>query len=231
MSGAGAGGSEAGGAALIVPGGLTVVAKPGGCGELVLTGLTLRQGSSGAELYVALKNGSDRPACSPAFSVELLDRSEQPVATGLGGLLVKSFYRLDDGSGNIAACVAPGELAMAAITDLPAELVVEQVARLVYFCNFWQLEGAALPGLDIVDVRAVTSDDGVVFTGALVNGFDVALESPGVAIFPLGHGGRPLAVTRSRAASELPPSGRWQFETSVVTEPFASHAAYPTHGP
>lgn len=208
-----------------------MVAKPGGCGELALTGLTLRRGASGVELYVALRNGSDRPACSPAFSVELLDRSDQAVGTGLGGLLVKSFYRLDDGSGSIAACVAPGELTMAAITDLPAELVLEEVARLVYFCNFWQLEGSALPGLDIVDVRAATGDDGVVFTGSLVNRFDVALESPGVAIFPLDRDGRPLAIASSGAAPELPAGARWQFETSPVSEPFASHAAYPTHGP
>lgn len=209
-----------------------MTAKPGGCAPLELAALTLRRGTSSSELYAALKNTGNAAACSPAFSVELFDASEQFLATGLGGLLVQRFYRAADGSGSVAACVGPGDTTMVAITDLPSELVVENVGHVVYWCNYWAVDDVAVvAGISITDVRAVTREDGVAYTGVLVNALELALSSPSVAIFPLNHGGRPLGVALGSGTDEVPPGGSWQFETNAVRDAGVDHAAYPAGGP
>ncbi len=159
---------------------------------LDLVALTLRRGTSNGELYAALKNNGASPACSPSFSVEISDKAEQPLTTGLGGLLVKGFYRLTDGSGTVAGCVGPGDIAMVAITDLPAELALEDVGNVVYGCNFWMLDVTPIAGISVGDVKVVTRGAGAAYTGALVNGLDVALSRPSVAVFPVNRVGRPL---------------------------------------
>ncbi len=196
-----------------------------------MAALTLKPGPERLELYAALKNTGDTPVCSPAFSVELLDHEAQPLASGLTGLLVPSFYALTDDSGNIAACVAPGETAMGAIRDLPAELAHEHVGALVYFCNFWTLEGAPLVGLEIDDVRPIVGDGGAAFAGSLRNGFDVALSAPAVAVFALSASGRPLDLALAEGSDDVAPGETWEFETQVVSEPGAAQAAFPLHGP
>jgi hypothetical protein len=215
----------------IFPSGLVVAPHASGCGVLEVTALTLRQGTRNPELYVALKNEGDHPACGPSFSVEVFDEDERSVALGLGGLLVRRFYRLSDGSGTLAACVGPGDLAMIAIRDLPSELVLEDVARVEYWCNFWALEVVPVDGLSVTDVRAVPRDGGVAYEGALVNGLDVPVPSPAVAVFPVNGVGRPLGVALGGDTSEVPPGGRWNFETNAVLDAGTAQEAYPAHGP
>jgi hypothetical protein len=215
---------------LIAPAGLNLTARSGGCGVLSMVGLTLRRGTDKSELYAALQNDGARPACSPSFSVEILDEVDQPLATGLGGLLVDRFYRLTDGSDMVAGCVGPGEIAMVAITDLPAELTPESVGRVVYGCNFWMLDVSPIAGISITDLKVVARDGGASYTGALFNGLDVALSRPSVAIFPLNRVGRPLGVAFGSGAVDVPPGGSWQFETNTVTESGVGSAAYPGHG-
>lgn len=211
---------------------LDVTAKPGGCGPLELVGLTLQRGPSSNELYAALKNAGDAAACSPAFSVELSDASEQFLATGLGGLLVQRFYRVADDSATVAACVGPGDTAMIAITDLPSEIEVQNVGSVVYWCNYWAVDGApVVAGISITEVRAVVGEAGITYTGALVNALDAPLSSPSVAIFPLNRVGRPLGVARAHGLDDVPPGGRWPFETNAVHDAGVAHAAYPEHGP
>jgi hypothetical protein len=216
--------------ALIFPQGLNVTARASGCGVLDMVALTLRRGSSHGELYAALKNGGGSPACSPSFSVELLDQAEQPLATGLGGLLVQRFYRLTDGSEAVAGCVGPGDIAMIAITDLPAELALEDVGTVVYGCNFWLLDVSPIDGISIRDVKVVARSRGTAFTGALVNELDTALESPSVAVFPVNSVGRPLGVAFGNGTVDVPSGSSWQFETNAVDEAGADSAAYPAHG-
>jgi hypothetical protein len=216
--------------ALIVPQSLDVTARAGGCGVLAMVALTLRRGSSNGELYAALKNEGASPACSPSFSVELLDRTAQPLAMGLGGLLVKRFYRLTDGSETVAGCVGPGDIAMVAITDLPAELALEDVGNVVYGCNFWMLEASPIDGITIRDVKVVARGGGVAFTGALVNELDTAVVSPSVAVFPVNSVGRPLGVAIGNGAVDVPAGASWQFETNAVSEAGVDSAAYPAHG-
>jgi hypothetical protein len=214
----------------IAPAGLNVTARSGGCGVLSMVGLTLRRGIDNGELYAAFKNDGTSPACSPSFSVEIFDKAEQPLATGLGGLLVDGFYRLKDGSETVAGCVGPGDTAMVAITDLPAELALEDVGQVIYGCNFWILEVSPIEGISISDVKRVRHGGGVSYTGALVNGLDVALSSPAVAVFSLNGAGRPLGVAFGKGAVDVPPGASWQFETHLVMEAGVDWAAYPAHG-
>jgi hypothetical protein len=225
-----AGGNEPGDA-LIVPEGLAVTALPGGNGVFNVLALTLRRGANNTEVYAALRNDGTTPACSPAFSIEVFDKTDQSMAAAVGGLLVQRFYRLADGTDTIAACVAPGDVTMVAITDLPAELAIEDVGHVVYWSNYWVLDVVPSAGITITDVRAVARGDGVGYTGTLVNGFDVPVASPSVAIFPVNRRGRPLGAALGRGTSAVPPGGSWNFETSSVSEAGVDHAAYPAGGP
>ena len=182
------------------------------------------------ELYVALRNDGSAPACSPAFTAEVFDKSEQSLAQGLGGLLVQHFYRLTDGSGTIAACVGPGDVSMIAIRDLPSDLQLQDVSQVVYRCNYWALQVTPIAGISISGVKAVARDGGVAYAGALVNELDVALNNPSVAIFPVNRGGRPLGVALGGATLQLPPGSQWEFETDVVSDPGVDQAAYPASG-
>jgi hypothetical protein len=216
--------------ALIAPASLNVTARAGGCGVLDLVALTLQRGADNGELYAALRNNGVSPACSPSFSFEAFDADGQPVATGLGGLLVKRFYRLTDGSQTVAGCVGPGDVAMVAITDLPAELELEDVDEVVYGCNFWMLDVSPIDGISIGDVKVVTRGRSTAYAGALFNGLDVTLSSPSVAVFPVNSVGRPLGVAFSNGVVDVPPGGSWEFETNTVNEAGVDSAAYPAHG-
>ena len=142
--------------ALIVPEGLTVTALAGGNGVLDVIALTLRKGPSSTELYAALRNDGDVPACSAAVSVELFDEAEQSLAAGISGLLTQHFYRLTDGSGTIAACVGPGDVTMAAVMDLPSDIAIEDVEYIVYRCPYFALDVVPIDGLSISHVKSVT---------------------------------------------------------------------------
>jgi hypothetical protein len=214
-------------AASIVPLGLEVEARPGGAGVFNLMALTLREG----ELLVALRNEGGNPACSPSFSVELFDDGGQSLAVGGGGLLLRSFYRLTDGSGTLAGCVGPGEVSMAAIRDLPGEVAIKDVARIVYGLSYWNLQLTPVGGISITTERSAAGSGAVEFTGQLVNGLDVALTSPAVAIFSLDSQARPLGVAFARGAGEVAPGGNWDFETDPISDGGVDQTAYPLKGP
>jgi hypothetical protein len=211
----------------IVPEGLAVTALAGGNGVLEVIALTLRNGPIGPELYVALRNEGDVPACSAAVSVELFDESERSLAAGISGLLTQHFYRLTDGSDTIAACVGPGDVTMAAIPDLPSDLAIEEVATVVYRCPYFGLDVVPIDGVTIERVKRVTRSTSTVYTGMFVNGLGVAVGNPSVTIFPVDRVGRPLGVATSSSTAEIPPAGRWSFETNPVDAPGVDHAAYP----
>jgi hypothetical protein len=214
----------------IAPEGLTVTAHPGGCGIMKLTALTLQRGAENGEVYAALKNEGSTPACAPALTFNAFDRDEQTIATGVSGVLLHRFYRLSDGSGTMAACVGPGDVGMVAITDLDPELVAD-VARIEFWCTFWSLAVDAVGELDVIDVEPVARDGGVAYTGSLVNGLDVPVSTPSVAVLPLSSGGRPIGVARASGTQQLLPGASWEFETGVVPDGGADSAAYPTRGP
>jgi hypothetical protein len=221
------GGASAGDEAPIVPEGLIVTALAGGNGVLEVIALTLHAGPSGAELHAALRNDGDIPACSAAFSVELFDESGQSLAAGIGGLLTQHFHRLTDGSGAIAACVSPGDVTMAAVTDLPSDLAIDAVDTIVYRCPYFALEVVPIDGLAVEQVKSVARGAGTAYTGTLVNGFDVVVSHPSVTVFPVNRVGRPLGATIGSSADSIPPGGSWDFETKVIDARAADHVAYP----
>ena len=78
----------------VVPEGLAVRALAGGNGVLDVIALTLKAGRDGTELYAALKNHGDIPACDAAFSVELFDKTEQSIAAGIAHIASLALERL-----------------------------------------------------------------------------------------------------------------------------------------
>jgi len=213
--------------ALIVPEDVTVTALEGGNGVLDVIALTLRAAANGPELYVALRNDGDVPACHAAVSVELFDSNEQSLAAGIGGLLTQHFYRLTDGSGTIAACVAPGDVAMASVTDLPSDIAIEDVGHVIYRCPYFALDVVPIAGLTIGHVERTTASGGAAYTGMLVNGLDVAVRDPSVSVYPVNRVGRPLGLATASGKVDIAPGGSWAFETSPVSSPGVDHLAYP----
>jgi hypothetical protein len=210
-----------------VPEGLRVLALPGGNGVLAVTSLTLRKGETNTELIAALRNTGAVPACHAAFSVELFDGAEHSLAAGINGLLTQQFYRRTDGSGTIAACIAPGERTMAAITDLPPELVIEEVGSVVYRSPYFALDVEPIAGLTVERVERVAHSGGIAYTGRLANSLDLSVERPSVTVFPVNRVGRPLAVTMAKSDVRISPGASWEFETSPVEAPDAEGVAFP----
>ncbi|HEV8548159.1 MAG TPA: hypothetical protein VGQ57_04005 [Polyangiaceae bacterium] len=213
---AGTSGTQSGDATLIVPAGLTVTAVEGGDGGFDVLALTLRNGDSGPELYVALKNDGTSLACSAGFQVELFDQAHDTLGSWITGLLTPHIYRL--GSGDLSGCIAPGDTALAAITDLPAELDIHQAAFAQYLCNFFASVGEPVGGFTATPTGTLSGAAGTVYTGTFVNGMDVAVNSPLVTVFPVNRVGRPLAVATATgsAADHVAPGGSWDFTTSGV---------------
>jgi hypothetical protein len=211
----------------IVPEGIDVTPLAGGNGVFDVIALTLRKGARGTELYIALKNNGDVPACSAAVSVELFDKAELSLAAGIGGLLTPHFYRLTDGSGTLAACVGPGEVTVAALMDLPTDLEIDEVGTIVYRCPYFALDVIRVAGLTINQVKSRMGSEGTTYTGTLVNELDVALENPSVTIFPVNSVGRPLGVATASSALTIRSGESWAFETDSVDTPGVDYVAFP----
>ncbi len=215
--------------AAIAPAGLDVTLEPGGAGVLDLVGLTLRDGPGGLELYAALKNDGDVPACDAAFKVTLYDRAAQPLGSWINGLHTKHFFRyaLPDGSSTIAACASPGDVTMAQLFTMAADLAVADVGQVVYYYSYFALDAVPVDGLTVSGVSAVLTDGGTSYTGTVVNELDLTASSPSVTVFPVNRVGRPLAAASSTGASALPPGASWTFQTEVAGAQGAGFAAYP----
>jgi len=225
-------GADTGGSARFVPEGLEVSARPGLNSVFNVIALTLRPGSNGAELYAAVRNDGDVLACNASFSVELRGQDDQILGAGISGLMSRHFYRLTDGSDTVAGCVAPGEVTKVAIQSLSLDASIADVQRAVYQSNYWANLGvAAIEGVSVTGVHAVTRSSGVAYTGTLVNGLDLPLSDPTVAVFPVNALGRPLGVAYGGSADVLAPCGTWDFETSPVGEAGVGYDAYPMGGP
>ena len=210
-----------------MPEGLEVSALPGGNGVLEVTALTLRRGTQGTEVYAALANRGSIPACSAGFAVELFDRDGKSLAAGIGGLFSHRFYQLTDGTDAIAGCIGPGDRTMAAITDLPPDITLEDVRHLVYRCPYFALDVEPVEGLEIDALMRAVSADGIIYTGMLHNRFEGPIRDPSVTVFSLTAGGRPVGSTTVRASMELQPGASWSFETKVLDTGGAEQAAFP----
>lgn len=201
------------GAPRIVPQALQVSVLPGGSGGLEVVALTLQTGATHPELYAAVRNAGDAPACGAALSVELFDARHASLAAAISGVFAPRFYRRTDGSTAIAGCVGPGDVSMAALTDLPAELAIEDVSALVYRCPYFALDVEPVEGLSVRGLRRA----GVMYRGAVFNGFDRSIQAPAVHVFAVEGSGRPVGVVMRRAEEVvLAPGEAWAFEVPLV---------------
>ena len=234
-----AAGGQAGGAppdggsdaddALIVPHGLAVSLEPGGAGVLDLYALTLRDGPSGLELYAALTNDGDVPACDAALKVTLYDTAGQPLGNFINGLDTKSFYlyTLPDGSTTVAACAKPGDVTMTEIATMATDLSVGDVGQVVYYYSYFALDAVLVDGLTVNEVNTLTGAGGTAYTGTVVNGLDMTVRDPSIRVFSLNRVGRPLGVANGGDASQIAPGGIWTFQTDTLDTAGVSYAAFP----
>ncbi|WP_437680049.1 FxLYD domain-containing protein [Sorangium sp. So ce131] len=226
-SGSGVGGGS-GEDLLFVPEGLSSAELDGEGGGLTLVAFTLVQGANGPELYAAVRNDGDTPACDAGMMVYFIDEAEQLVTSWGGSLRSGRLYQLNDGSGVIIPCVAPGEVAMAASTDLPDDLVIEELGALKHRFPAFTVDVVPVDAITVGAVETVSRGDRSAYTGTLENGLDVAVSDPEVAVFPVNRVGRPLGMATSRAAADVPPGGTWTFETTTVDDPGVDYVVYPT---
>lgn len=197
--------------------------QPGG---LTLVAFTLERGSAGLELYAAVKNEDTDPACNIGMMVEFYDRAQNLVTSVGGSVSSGRFYRLDDGSGAVLSCLPPGQVGMAAVTELPSEILLEELGSLKHNFPAFEVGGAFLDGVSIGKLTTVATDGGSKYQGTLANGLDVTLGAPAVTVFPVNRVGRPLGVATATASTDVTAGGTWSFETTPVRDPGVGYAAY-----
>ncbi len=224
MGGMGGGGSDA----AFFPSNLTVARSSGEGPGLTLTAYTLREGSGGLEAYVAVRNTGDHAACSVGISIEFYDSAEEFLASSTAGLLTQGIYRLADDPNQLLGCVAPGGLGMAALTDWPSDLVLEDLAYLVYRCPHFNIDVVAVDAFTLRQVESIRANSHTTYEGIFVNELDVTISEPQVTIFPVNHAGRPLARALATGTLEIPPGETWAFETEAVAQAGEDFVAYST---
>jgi hypothetical protein len=112
------------------------------------------------------------------------------------------------------------------VTDLSADVAIEDVSHVVYRCPYFALDVVPIAGLTVEHVKRVTTSGGTAFSGVLVNGLDVAVGNPSVSIFPVNRVGRPLGMATGSTMVELLPGASWAFETNPVDAAGVDHVAF-----
>ena len=213
---------------LSVPEGLPNTPRAGEVGvTLKLVAWTLVQGPTGAELYAAVKNDGTAPSCEAGMMTDFIDKSGQTVVSVGTALQSKQLYRLD--ATTVISCVDPGQIAMAAAPNLPAEVAIGELGSLTHtFPTFGGFDGLVpISGFTVSQVATVAKGNGNAYTGTLANGFDTTVSAPSVTIFPVNRVGRPLGAATASATTDIPPGGTWSFETSPVDDLGVDYVAYP----
>ena len=196
-------------------------------GGLKLLAFTLVRDAKGLSLYAAVKNGGDTPVCEAGMTTYFVDKTEQVVTSAGSVLQSKEFYRLDGDV--IVRCIAPGQIAMSAATDLPSEIVIEKLGYLQHRFPAFMIDGiVSTEGFEVSDVQTIASGDGKRYTGKVINRFDKAVTEPSVAIFPMNRAGRPLGVATSKTTTELAPGKSWSFESTDIADIGVGYVAYAT---
>ena len=212
---------------LFVPEDLPNTPQEGEVGvTLTLVASTLVQGAAGPELYAAVRNDGSAPSCNAGMVTDFIDKAGQTVTSVGTALLSKQLYRLDPNT--LVSCIDPGQIAMAASTSLPAEVVIAELGSLKHHFPTFGLDGIVpVAGFIVSQVETVAKGAGSAYTGTLTNGMDVTVTAPSVTIFPVNRVGRPLGAATSSAPIDIPPGGSWSFETSTVNDLGVDYAAYP----
>ena len=196
-------------------------------GGLKLVAFTLVREAKGLSLYAAVTNKGDTPVCEAGMTTYFIDKTDQVVTSAGSVLQSKQFYRLDDGV--VVRCIAPGQMAMSAATELPNEVVIEKLGYLQHRFPAFMIDGITpIEGFDVSEVQAIAKGDGKLYTGKLINRFDKTVTDPSLAIFPMNRVGRPLGVATSKTATDLPPGSSWSFESTDVADLGVGYVAYAT---
>ena len=212
---------------LSVPKGLANTNVDGEDVGLTLVAFTLVQRATGPALYAAVRNDGDTPACEAGMTTYFVDKAGEVVTSSGAVLQSGRLYRMDDGT--IIPCITPGQVAMAASTDLPNSMVIDQLGYLQHlFPSFTVPSVVPIPGLVVGDVQTVATDAGNAYTGKVTNGLAGAVSAPAVTIFPVNRVGRPLGAATSSATFDIPPGGSWTFETTVVEDLGVDYVAFPS---
>jgi hypothetical protein len=194
---------------------------------------TLTDTSDGPALFAALRNDREISGCDAAVSFELFDHTGYSLGAWITALYSDQLFRRDDEMDGLVSCVDPGHEALIAVTDLPEDLAIDEVAVALYQLTYFDREilPFGLIPVDEISVRdvSVLSRDGVsAFIGTLENGLDVAIESAAVTIFPVNDVGRPLGVATTTSMTDVAPDGTWEFETTTVVDPGDELLAFPS---
>lgn len=229
----GAAAGQSGDDLLFVPEDLPVTNLSGEGKAVNVIAFTLFAGPQGPELYAALRNDGEITACTGSVSFELFDKAEQSVGSWVGGLYGDQLFRRSDGSGGLVACLEPGGVAMAGLTDLPESLAIDELGAAVYQLTYFDrdilpFELVVVDSLTVTGIQTVSTDSGNAFLGTFENGLDVPVTDATVTIFPLNRVGRPLGMAVSNSTADVPPGGSWPFETTVVENPGVDYVAYPS---
>jgi hypothetical protein len=194
---------------------------------LKLVAFTLMREAKGLSLYAAVTNEGDTPACDAGMMTYFVDKTDQVVTSAGSVFQSKQFYRLDGDV--IVRCIAPGQMAMSAATDLPSEIVIEKLGYLQHRFPSFMIDGITpIEAFDVSEVQTIARGDGKLYTGKLINRFDKTVTDPSVAIFPMNRVGRPLGVATSKTTTELPPGSSWSFESTDVADFGVGYVAYAT---
>jgi hypothetical protein len=212
---------------LFVPPGLSNTNVNGHDEGLVLAAFTLAQTAAGPELYAAVRNDGDAPACEAGMVTDFLDQHGERMTSAGSKLLSGRFYRLGDGT--VIACIDPGQTAMTAATGLPEAVVIDEVGALTHrFPSFTLADIVPVVGLTLRDVHTVGAGTHTAYTGEIVNGLEQPAKAATVSIFPTSSVGRPLGVTTSTASDDIAAGASWSFVTGAVADPGVGYAAFPT---
>jgi hypothetical protein len=209
-----------------VPAGLPNTNQDGQDDGLVLVAFTLVQEATGPAFYAAVQNVWTTPLCEAGMMLSFYDRSGQSVGSAAGVLQTGQFYTLDDGSGTIIPCVAPGQIAMTGETGLPDTIVIDQLGSLVHLFPSFNVAVVPAGALTVAGLQAVGGATGTSYSGTVGNAIGAAASSPGVAVFPVNRVGRPLGLAAASATTELPAGGTWAFQTGAVSDPGVGQVAY-----
>ncbi len=197
-------------------------------GVLTLFASTLQEGADGLELYAGVCNEGESLLCGAALQVEFYGPGGEPLGTASGAVQSGHLYSFAQSPAPIS-CVAPGETAMAAVTNLPEGLVLADVESLGHRFPAFQIDDAVpILGLTVNDVRALEAVDGVAFQGVVANASDAPFTEPAVSVFPVNQVGRPLGVATKTTDVEIPSGGTWTFETNTVAERGVEQFAFAT---
>jgi hypothetical protein len=198
------------------PAGLPNLPLDSVAGALVLYASTLQLGNEGLELYAGICNDGGALLCSAAIQIEFYDQADQLIGTASGGVQSGQLYSFSESAAPVF-CVAPGQVAMAVVTDLPEGLLIDELKSLGHRFPAFQIDDAEpIRSVDVTELHVAQIAAGTVFEGTVTNDAATTVSDPAVSVFPVNAAGRPLGHAASTEVLHLLPGGTWSFQTSVV---------------